>query len=231
MLRLSNGTGPHEGRVEFFYNGMWNGLCGKKTDASAGNVLCRSLGYDRAFAVLQHGGFGDDTEAFFDGISCPASQSSYQKCRLFKYRSNYCSKDFGHLSISCDIHENIDVRLTGGSGDHEGRVEVFFDQAWGKICANDLWTLDIADVVCRDKGHDRAFIIYYDDTYGQGDLISVQFDEVDCTGAETNLTSCTAYRYQKSFCEDGAFEAASVTCTSSELFITFYYSFISYDCD
>lgn len=134
------------------------------------------------------------------------------------------------IFYSHDSDENIDVRLTGGSGDHEGRVEVFFNQAWGKICANDLWTLDIADVVCRDIGHDRAFIIYYDDTYGQGDLISVQFDEVDCTGAESNLTSCTAYRYQKSFCEDGAFEAASVTCTSSEL-ITINYSFISSDCD
>ena len=77
----------------------------KRMRSSAGNVLCRSLGYDRAFAVLQHGGFGDDTEAFFDGISCPATQSSYQKCRLFKYRSNYCSKDFGHLSISCDIRK------------------------------------------------------------------------------------------------------------------------------
>ena len=44
-----------------------------------------------------------------------------------------------------------DVRLQGGLGSHEGRVEICFNDQWGTIC--DLgWDESDAAVVCRELG-------------------------------------------------------------------------------
>ena len=44
------------------------------------------------------------------------------------------------------------VRLVGGSGSHEGRVEVCVDHQWGKVC-DDHWDVNDAKVVCRQLGY------------------------------------------------------------------------------
>ena len=46
---------------------------------------------------------------------------------------------------------NGDVRLVGGSGSHEGRVEVCINEAWGSICSNG-WDDKDADIVCKQLG-------------------------------------------------------------------------------
>ena len=43
---------------------------------------------------------------------------------------------------------NIPVRLVGGSGVHEGRVEVYHNGTWGTVCKNH-WDEAAATVVCR----------------------------------------------------------------------------------
>ena len=51
-----------------------------------------------------------------------------------------------------------DVRLTGGSNEHEGRVEICMNGVWGSVC-NSEWDDTEAYVVCRQLQY--SGILYY----------------------------------------------------------------------
>ena len=82
----------------------------------------------------------------------------------------------------------VGVRLVGGSGPHEGRVEVIQSGSWGTVC-DDGWDLDDATVVCHQLSYGTAVGALEFAAFGRGSG-PIWYDNVRCTGREANLAQC-----------------------------------------
>ena len=86
----------------------------------------------------------------------------------------------------------VDGALTTEDGQLcEGRLEIYYNGAWGTIC-DDYWTKDDADVACRALGFAASVEDYnrYRTAYfgpGTGDIV---LDDLFCTGNESGLLEC-----------------------------------------
>ena len=118
----------------------------------------------------------------------------------------------GEMIILCYLA----VRLVGTSDDDgvvsKGRVEVFYNGAWGTVCDDD-WDLKDANVVCRQLGFAGAMAANTSAAYGQG-VGQIWMDDVRCTGDESSLTECGHRGWGIENC--GHDEDAGVICTSGD---------------
>lgn len=94
------------------------------------------------------------------------------------------------------------VRLYNGTDRCSGRVEVFHDGQWGKVC-NHQWSPEAAEVVCKELncGVPKRFQETFN--YGDSQLKGVT---ARCSGSVTSLSQCTLQDY------GGTCEAASLSC-------------------
>ena len=81
------------------------------------------------------------------------------------------------------------VRLMGGAGPQEGRVEVFHLNEWGTVCDIN-WSILDAYVVCHQLGYTTAVDAPVFAAFGPG-RGPIWLDKVACDGEETNLTQCS----------------------------------------
>ena len=83
----------------------------------------------------------------------------------------------------------VPVRLAGVDGvNYAGRVEVFYQGKWGKIC-RDEWDINDVKVVCRQLGF-QTVLAEFLGMYTKDENISVAMSNVACTGQESVLASC-----------------------------------------
>ena len=80
------------------------------------------------------------------------------------------------------------IGLVGGSGPHEGRVEVYHNGTWGTVCSNG-WDLRDATVVCRELGYIKTAAVLGSARFGAGSG-PILFSELSCIGNESVITEC-----------------------------------------
>ena len=108
-----------------------------------------------------------------------------------------------------------EIRLVGGSGHNEGRVEICLLNEWGTVC-NNRWSMNHAKVVCGQLGfnsvgkHSGPKCVHgYKCSYFSGAKTLTNFakgkgkiwlEHVQCTGSETAITKCPFKKKQSGEC-------------------------------
>ncbi|XP_078381830.1 neurotrypsin-like [Oculina patagonica] len=194
------------GRVEVFYNGSWGTVCDDYWDLNDANVVCRQLGFEGAIAAPLSSAFGRGIgQIWMDKVNCAGNESSLAECDHRGWGTHSCSHS-EDASVVCIPG----VRLAGGVSYRDGLVQVYYNNTWAWMCA-DQWNKKDADMVCRIIGFGRS------STYVlQVSVKSQQLDErtwvsnFQCSDKETTFLSCLHGGWRKHSCANK--RKASVTC-------------------
>ena len=109
--------------------------------------------------------------------------------------------------------EKLQARLVGGSQSNEGRVEIFYNNAWGSVCSYSWeWDIREANVVCKMLGYSFAIRAWGAGQFGEGNgTTSVYIPQ--CIGTESNITECSQSGWGIS-CSSSMYRDFGAECTS-----------------
>ena len=105
------------------------------------------------------------------------------------------------------------MRLVGGAGPCQGRVEILHGGLWGTVCDDD-WGLPDAAVVCRQLGCGAALAATTNAFFGYG-TGHILLDNVHCEGGEPRLAACLSLGWGVHNC--GHHEDAGALCAGAGL--------------
>ena len=98
------------------------------------------------------------------------------------------------------------LRLRGGTSEHNGRLEIYYNTQWGTVCDDSFDSYD-AEVACMQLGFAGHVQSIREFGGGSG---PIWLDDLHCVGTETWLPNCTRSNWGVHNCVHN--EDAGVTC-------------------
>jgi cysteine-rich repeat protein len=211
-VRLVGTAGTH-GRVEVRFNGVWRDVCDDGNSPSTGanganfaNVVCRQMGYTGTGHTVFTAGGGSDTPVM-DDVVCSGAEPNLSQCGFSGWGLENCTGPEA-LGVDCVPGEG-DVRLTGGPNSQSGRMQYFHSGAWGEVCDDIFESGRYGPTIgCQQLGY-RSGVNSDAFTAGAGDVFLI--DDLQCTGAERRISSCTHTAFGVENCTMP--EAQGLVCT------------------
>ncbi|XP_063437480.1 deleted in malignant brain tumors 1 protein-like isoform X1 [Mytilus trossulus] len=194
-VQFVGGTGPNEGTVEINVNGEWGTICGSYFDMNDAEVICRMAGYSRALQAYSNAHFGPGNgSVILSTLKCSGNENIVDSCGSDGwYKTGTCthSTDAGVVCLrNANKYTTEGIRLVGGAGPFEGRVELNINGQWGTICDNSF-DLPDAEVICKMAGYSSALQSFTTGHFGVG-AGPIYLDSLQCSGHERHLDSCAS---------------------------------------
>ncbi|XP_030577602.1 deleted in malignant brain tumors 1 protein-like [Archocentrus centrarchus] len=197
-IRLVNGPNRCSGRVEIYYSEQWGTVCDDKWGMQEAIIACHEMNCGNALEVKHKAYFGRGQDQIWLGeIECTGHEKSLADCSHRGFGEHHCdhSEDAGLVCSET-------VRLINGTEGCSGRVEVFHDGRWGKVCKNN-WGLKEAAVVCKElncgapkKSQDTFY-------FGESSLRGFTSR---CSGNVSSISQCQLQEHT------GSCEGVSIAC-------------------
>ena len=94
-------------------------------------------------------------------------------------------------TLVAQARTNGNLRLTAGSNNKTGRVEIFIElnNTWGTVC-DDGWDDHYAQVVCRQLGISDTGVAIIGFSPNASSNVPIWLDNVNCNGSESRLIDC-----------------------------------------
>ncbi|CAJ0964311.1 unnamed protein product [Ranitomeya imitator] len=105
-IRLVNGNGQCNGRVEILYNGAWGTVCDDYWDINAAQVVCRQLNCGQALAFNGSAAFGQGQGVIvLDDVQCTGNEQHVWDCLHQPFTVHNCghNEDAGVVCSDLDI--------------------------------------------------------------------------------------------------------------------------------
>ncbi|KAF1388465.1 hypothetical protein PFLUV_G00090490 [Perca fluviatilis] len=197
LLRLSNGTSRCSGRVEVYHNGQWGTVCDDGWGMPEADVVCREMNCGSAHSVQYRAFFGrGQDQIWLDDVECAGHEKSLADCPHRGFGKHNCAHGEDAGVVCSDS-----VRLFNGTDRCSGRVEVFHNGQWGKICNN--WGNEDAQVVCNELNCGPPKPTQESLNFGDSGLRAYTSR---CSGNVTSISQCTLQELT------GRCEAVSLSC-------------------
>ncbi|XP_020724685.1 scavenger receptor cysteine-rich domain-containing group B protein [Odocoileus virginianus] len=231
-LRLVGGPSRCRGRLEVLHGGSWGSVCDDDWDVVDANVVCRQLGCGLALPVPRPLAFGQGRgPILLDNVECRGQEAALSECSSRGWGVHNCFH-YEDVAVLCDEFLPTQpptrrvltsrappttpqngkgegsVRLVGGAGPCQGRVEILHGGLWGTVCDDD-WGLPDAAVVCRQLGCGAALAATTNAFFGYG-TGHILLDNVHCEGGEPRLAACLSLGWGVHNC--GHHEDAGALC-------------------